>query len=425
MGKEDYVQTGVILMCDKGVIPTPFIATPKRQNHHSITGGTIRDNIPLLNIISFGICTSTRYVCVPVFPAWENYPRKPYFIEGYQPLVLSSQARCKVGGTIRIYTSYMEALAAMKDMSKSWKETLVSMLNKSIGEAVLGPLGSKVLELCGKGDFVEGVGSGVLKGLGSTVEGLYNMVAHPLDTLGGMATLAGVAIVGYGGPLPLMVVDTPQERLQRFDKLLGTNLAAVDAGIKQSLSESWDTLLQGSDFEKGEIVGQAVEFVAEIAVGTKGTGAVMKSVKAGSMGSRMAKVAGIVDKVNDVIKATGGKLKNWTLGKLKNAWKGIFGKKKSLSELSENAIKKQKAKQLKTNKNSGTNREIEVKDELIKEGHEVKGSQVSVKTKFTRRIVDHLIKEKGTGKIKAVEVKRGKATRNSMQVIKDRFRYEI
>ena len=45
------------------------------------------------------------------------------------------------------------------------------------------------------------------------------------------------------------------------------------------------------------------------------------------MGSKMAKIAGIADKVGEILKATGGKLKKWTLGKLKNAKKGIFGKK--------------------------------------------------------------------------------------------------
>jgi len=54
----------------------------------------------------------------------------------------------------------------------------------------------------------------------------------------------------------------------------------------------------------------------------------MKSVKAGSMGSKMAKIAGIIDKAGDILKAAGGKIKQWTLNKLPKAIKGIFGKKK-------------------------------------------------------------------------------------------------
>jgi Holliday junction resolvase-like predicted endonuclease len=54
----------------------------------------------------------------------------------------------------------------------------------------------------------------------------------------------------------------------------------------------------------------------------------MKAAKSGSMGSKVAKVAGIADKVSDVVKVAGGKVKQWTLGKLPKSIKGIFGKKK-------------------------------------------------------------------------------------------------
>ncbi len=81
--------------------------------------------------------------------------------------------------------------------------------------------------------------------------------------------------------------------------------------------------------------------------------------------------------------------------------------------------KTKKKQQLKKNNKIGKQRENEVKLELEMEGHTVIGSQVSVKTKYTRRIIDHLIKEKGSGDIKAIEVKSGGATRNKMQVKKD------
>lgn len=47
------------------------------------------------------------------------------------------------------------------------------------------------------------------------------------------------------------------------------------------------------------------------------------------------------------------------------------------------------------------------------------GSQVSVKTPETRRVVDHLIKDGGTGEIKAIEVKSGNAVRSASQIAKD------
>ncbi len=57
------------------------------------------------------------------------------------------------------------------------------------------------------------------------------------------------------------------------------------------------------------------------------------------------------------------------------------------------SAKQKKAKALKANKQRGKSREVEVKKELQSEGHDVLGSQVSVKTPETRRVVDHLIKE--------------------------------
>jgi hypothetical protein len=108
----------------------------------------------------------------------------------------------------------------------------------------------------------------------------------------------------------------------------GTNLAVVNEGIKQSLEEIGDKFLHGTNAERGEVVGQAVEFIAEFVVGTKGAGAAMKAVKAGSMGSKAAKVANVADIVADIAKSAGSKVKQWTLDKLPKGFKGIFGKKR-------------------------------------------------------------------------------------------------
>ena len=102
MGQNDYVQTGVFLLFDRGSFPTPLIATPKRQSHHGTMGATIRDNIPCMNILPFCLCLATYLPCIPLMPQWENYPKRPWYIEGYQPLLMKSYCRCKVGGTIRI-----------------------------------------------------------------------------------------------------------------------------------------------------------------------------------------------------------------------------------------------------------------------------------------------------------------------------------
>ena len=65
------------------------------------------------------------------------------------------------------------------------------------------------------------------------------------------------------------------------------------------------------------------------------------------MGSKAAKVAGIVEKYANIVKSAGNTLKQWTLQKLPNDIKGIFGKKpvkqpKSLTQKIDEAIQAQK-----------------------------------------------------------------------------------
>ena len=69
----------------------------------------------------------------------------------------------------------------------------------------------------------------------------------------------------------------------------------------------------------------------------------MKSVKAGSMGSKMAKIAGIIDKAGDILKAAGGKIKQWTLNKLPKAIKGIFGKGAKVAKSIDEMINESKS----------------------------------------------------------------------------------
>ncbi len=77
------------------------------------------------------------------------------------------------------------------------------------------------------------------------------------------------------------------------------------------------------------------------------------------------------------------------------------------------------ADQLKKNKAQGKKREAEVKNELEAEGHEVLGSEVTIKTPESNRRVDHLIRDGKTGEIRAIEVKSGNATRSTSQIAKD------
>lgn len=78
-----------------------------------------------------------------------------------------------------------------------------------------------------------------------------------------------------------------------------------------------------------------------------------------------------------------------------------------------------KRAQLKRNKKNGRIREQEVEEELEAKGHEILGTQVSVKTQESRRVIDILIKDGKTGKARAIEVKSGGAKRSVIQIKKD------
>ncbi|MGV5309801.1 hypothetical protein ACV4V9_20475, partial [Pseudomonas aeruginosa] len=81
--------------------------------------------------------------------------------------------------------------------------------------------------------------------------------------------------------------------------------------------------------------------------------------------------------------------------------------------------KASKRAQLKRNHQNGKLREKEVEAELKQQGHEILGTQVSVKTPKSRRVIDILIKDGKTGEIRAIEVKAGGAKRSPAQIAKD------
>lgn len=78
-----------------------------------------------------------------------------------------------------------------------------------------------------------------------------------------------------------------------------------------------------------------------------------------------------------------------------------------------------RADRLAANRFIGLKREAQVLVELRKEGYEHLGSQVAVKTSLKFRYIDHLVKDPRTQEITAIEVKSGKATRNTKQIAKD------
>ena len=82
----DQVCTGAVMMCTFGAAPSTFNATPRPVMTSNMVAGVITDNIPIMNVPPFGVCTSlsnpqvaaataaalgvlTPMPCLPVLPA--------------------------------------------------------------------------------------------------------------------------------------------------------------------------------------------------------------------------------------------------------------------------------------------------------------------------------------------------------------------
>jgi RHS repeat-associated protein len=71
-----------------------------------------------------------------------------------------------------------------------------------------------------------------------------------------------------------------------------------------------------------------------------------------------------------------------------------------------------------TNRAAGKAAEAKIAMEVVEEGGRVLGSQVCCRTSIGRRVVDHVVEDAG-GRVAAVEVKSGNATRSAVQRAKD------
>jgi len=114
------VTVGAQLMCTFGAAPSVFSVTPPNQVMGSKKSvGTIMDNIPMKNIMPFGVCSSlsnptvasatsaalgvlTPMPCVPVTPGpWA--PGSPTVLIGKKPALTDTcKLMCTWGGQISI-----------------------------------------------------------------------------------------------------------------------------------------------------------------------------------------------------------------------------------------------------------------------------------------------------------------------------------
>lgn len=113
------VSGGAMLACSFGAAPSTLMVTPEKKVMSTMPLATIMDNIPMKNIMPFGMCSSlanptvasataaamgvlTPMPCVPVFPApWA--PGSPTVLIGnYPALNQNSKLMCAYAGVVQI-----------------------------------------------------------------------------------------------------------------------------------------------------------------------------------------------------------------------------------------------------------------------------------------------------------------------------------
>lgn len=113
------VCAGAMLTCSFGMAPSSMMVTPENKVMSSMPLATIMDNVPMKNIMPFGMCSSlanptvaaatsaalgvlTPMPCIPVIPApWA--PGSPTVLIGnYPALNQNCKLTCAYGGIIQI-----------------------------------------------------------------------------------------------------------------------------------------------------------------------------------------------------------------------------------------------------------------------------------------------------------------------------------
>lgn len=107
------------LLCSFGVAPSTLMVLPKNRVNATMPAANIMDNVPMLNILPFGMCNSlanptvaaataaamgvlTPMPCIPVIPApW--VPGCPTVLIANMPALNdNSKLMCAYGGVIQI-----------------------------------------------------------------------------------------------------------------------------------------------------------------------------------------------------------------------------------------------------------------------------------------------------------------------------------
>ena len=330
MAKDDlYAFHGVILKCDKGATVLPFLTTPKKHAVNKLQIATVTDNVPVINIPSFGVCSITGSACMPVAPQWLKAYDGAQKVLGQAPLLFSSYCKCQAGGTIEIFPSVEAAMAAL-EQDKESRVDGIPWLDGALGSALTSPIGP-ILDAFTDGgeDVTQGVGRGFRAGLKGTWNGLVQMVSHPVETAKGLTKMVGIAVVGYGTQSPTGQFSTPEQRLKDFDSVFGTDLAPTHEAIGDAIADGWDKkVVNGTTEERSEVAGQVIEGVLEAVVGTKGAGAAVKGITtAGKFvigADRLAEITAAIAKLQKAMKLDALASKVTGIFKVGSATRSVF-----------------------------------------------------------------------------------------------------
>lgn len=216
---------------------------------------------------------------------------------------------------------------------------------------------------------------------------------------------------------PPIEAETEAEGITGEQVLDGIQLGLDVVGLIPVVGEVADVANAVVSLARGDYVGAGLSLLSAIPfvgyLGTAGKGA--------RYGAKMAEASGkaakeAADKAAKEAADKAAKEAAEKKAKEEAARKQALGGSIKKKKLSKKDIKRA---QLKRNQKNGKLREQEVEKELEAEGHEILGTQVSVKTEESRRVIDILIKDGRTGKTQAVEVKSGGAKRSATQIKKD------
>jgi RHS repeat-associated protein len=207
MSEKSYLPSGVFLLCDKGVLPTPLTVTWATTTDFLGTNvATERDKMPGVNVIPFGACAATYGPCVPMPLAW-NPVKNDVVVHGARPLLEDSKLPCSRGGTISVFLSMSAALLRVASTANDALNASVDGAIKNVEDGVahqfdkaddylkqLGPpLGDYAREKLGMAEGVWEGASGIVTGLWGlskmarnlelkTANAVSYAVEHPAET---------------------------------------------------------------------------------------------------------------------------------------------------------------------------------------------------------------------------------------------------